>query len=158
MNVTVLQSKDIGVIGVGEGTTVSVTSHLHGYLGIHPGTFLRETQAIFKLGIRFLWGERSCFDYTFARALEARHPSLPKPIGFYAADDLPDYSLPAALLARNRVFARDANGLPVVEPWFAYHIENETFVGWLRRFAEGLGVRITEGMVSDVRRDARKII
>jgi tryptophan halogenase len=154
VNVIVLRSKDIGVIGVGEGTTVSVTSHLHGYLGIHPGSFLRETQAIFKLGIRFLWGERPYFDFPFARGLDVRLNSLPKPVGFYAADDMSDFSLPSALLARNRVFARDAKGLPVVEPWFAYHIENETFVGWLDGFAKKLGVHITEGTVGDVRRDA----
>jgi len=64
-----------------------------------------------------------------------------------------DFSLPSALLARNRIFGRDAQGLPVVEPWFGYHIENETFVNWLQRFATKLGVRITEGTFSDVRRE-----
>src|SRR6185436_16249277 len=51
--VTVLRSKDIGIIGVGEGTTPNVPLHMFGYLGINPGELHRLAQPSWKLGIRF---------------------------------------------------------------------------------------------------------
>ena len=69
LDITVLRSKDIGIIGVGEGTTTSVTHHLHGYLGIDPGPFHREVEPVWKLGIRFLWGQRPFFDYAFLQQI-----------------------------------------------------------------------------------------
>src|SRR5690242_6246660 len=67
LRVRVIRSKDIGVIGVGEGTTVAVTGHLHGYLGLDLSTFYREVKPIWKLGIKYLWGPRKSFNFTFAR-------------------------------------------------------------------------------------------
>lgn len=151
LRVTVLRSKDIGIIGVGEGTTVGVTSHLHGYLGIDPGVFQREARPIWKLGIRFLWGERPEFYYAFSRHLDARYANLPKPVGFYACEDMTDYGLHAALMARNRAFARDPNGLPLIDGAYGYHLENETFVAWLERAAAQLGIEIADGTVAHVK-------
>ncbi|HEY2588862.1 MAG TPA: tryptophan 7-halogenase [Tepidisphaeraceae bacterium] len=157
LQVTVLRSPDVGIIGVGEGTTVGVTSHLHGYLGIDPGVFQREAAPIWKLGIRFLWGERPEFYYAFSRHMDARHADLPKPVGFYACEDMVDYGVHAALMARNHAFARDANGFPVVDGTYGYHLENQTFVGWLEKAAGQLGIAITDGTVAHVNRGKQGI-
>ena len=53
LQVTVLRSPDIGIIGVGEGTTVSVPNHLHGYLRLEPGEFHRAVKPTYKLGLKF---------------------------------------------------------------------------------------------------------
>ncbi len=37
LKVCVLRSSELGVIGVGEGSTVALPSFLHGFLGIAPG-------------------------------------------------------------------------------------------------------------------------
>jgi len=153
VNVTVLRSKDIGIIGVGEGTTVAVTTHLHGFLGFDPGEFLRDVQPVWKLGGRFLWGRRPFFDYGFSQHLNFQHPRLPKAAGFYAFDDMTDYGPHSALMSRNRAFARDSTGFPVVDGTFAYHLENETFVSWLEKTARNLGVTITDGTVTEVQQE-----
>src|SRR4051794_4802928 len=70
IRVVVIRSKEIGIIGVGEGTTVSVPNFLHGYLGIDPVDFTRRVRATYKLGIRFLWGPRPYFNYTFSTQFE----------------------------------------------------------------------------------------
>ena len=41
LSVTVIRSKEIGIIGVGEGSTAVLPAHLHGYLGIDYREFLR---------------------------------------------------------------------------------------------------------------------
>ncbi len=50
-NITVVESSEIGTVGVGEGTT-SVFRHLLAHLGLDEFEFLRETGATIKLGIR----------------------------------------------------------------------------------------------------------
>src|SRR3982751_4096472 len=75
--VTVVRSKDIGIIMVGEGSTQNLPGVLHAYLRIDPGEFYRRVHPTWKLGIRFLWGPRPFFDYTFLRQLDWRWDDLP---------------------------------------------------------------------------------
>src|SRR3984957_9062931 len=50
--ITVIESPDIGIIGVGEGTFPTIRTTLMA-LGIDEARFLRESSATFKQGIRF---------------------------------------------------------------------------------------------------------
>jgi tryptophan 7-halogenase len=90
--VTVLRSKDIGIIGVGEGTTVPVLNHLHGYLRIDQAEFHRIAQPTWKLGVRFLWGPRPYFDYGLSRQLDIRFEGMAKVVGCYLGETL-DFGL-----------------------------------------------------------------
>lgn len=151
--VAVLRSPEIGIIGVGEGSTPALTNHLHGYLGVPPGEFYAEAEPTWKLGIRFLWGPRPYFDYTFAPALDWKWDRLSRSTGYFCRDDVTDASLASALMSRDRAFPRQANGDPLIGREVAYHIENEKFVGFLERRADRFGVAIRDGTVADVGRD-----
>src|SRR5687768_15666163 len=84
LDVTVVRSKEIGVIGVGEGSTVGFPRFLHTYLAIDPAEFYRLAEPTWKLGLRFLrWGPRERFNYSFAAAYLIRWQSLSKPAGYY---------------------------------------------------------------------------
>jgi hypothetical protein len=48
----VLESPEIGIIGVGEGTFPTIRNTLR-YIGIDEARFVRATSATFKQGIRF---------------------------------------------------------------------------------------------------------
>ena len=50
--ITLLESPEIGIVGVGEGTFPTIRATLK-FLGIDEAEFLRETSATFKQGIRF---------------------------------------------------------------------------------------------------------
>ena len=158
LQVTVLKSPDIGIIGVGEGTTVAVPQHLHGYLGIDLREFHARAEPLWKLGIRFYWGSRPFFDFPFSHQLDTQYSSLSRSTGYYCTD--PDWSyvgLQTGLMSHNAAFHRQSNGFPAlsreVTNDLAYHIENEKFVGWCDGHARGLGVEIIDGTVADVRRD-----
>jgi tryptophan halogenase len=153
LDVLVLRSPAIGIIGVGEGTTPAFTQHLHGYLGLNPVAFFREVDPVWKLGIRLKWGPRPWFDYTFLAQFDTRYQPLPKPTGFYLDDDVTDAGVQAAMMSRDRAFGVDPQGRPVVEAGFAYHLENRAFVAWLEKAAASLGVRVTDGTVVDVARE-----
>src|SRR5688572_19045731 len=134
LQVTLVRSKDIGIIGVGEGSTGQLTRHLHGYLGIDYAEFFRLANPIWKLGIRFIWGPRPFFDYSFGLQMMVQYSRLAKPNGYYCDFDgaaLEYVGIGSALMSHNKAFARRPDGLPLITTDLAYHVENEKFVEFL---------------------------
>ena len=163
LRVTVVRSKDIGIIGVGEGSTVPLTHFLHDYLGVGMKKFHETAQPTWQLGLKFLrWGFRPSFHYTFGGAQpDARLPGLRRPIGHYCNDGSDDdgmvYDPHGALMASDRVFHRTPGGGPDLHASVAYHFENEKFVRFLEGYASSLGVAIVEDTVGEVKRDDRGV-
>ena len=157
LQVVVLRSQEIGVIGVGEGTTFSVPNHLHGHLGIPPGEFYPVARPTWKLGIRFLWGPRRSFNYSFQRQMDWRHPALARSNGYYCDDDMEDVCLASSLMSRGKAFPRQPDGGPALSRIVAYHIENEHFVTFLETYARKLGVSVVDDTVTDVRQGDRGV-
>jgi tryptophan 7-halogenase len=154
LQVTVLRSPDIGIIGVGEATTLAVPRHLHNYLNIDHAEFHRLAEPTWKVGIRFLWGPRPFFDYGFGLQMDTRYAPLPKATGYYC-EDIPfdNIGFPSALMSQNKVFLRQQSGLPLMNGDVAYHIENEKFVGFLETFSHRLGVQVQEDTMLEVIQD-----
>lgn len=154
LDVTVIHSSDIPIIGVGEGTTLTMPPFLHGYLGIDPTRFHREVQPTYKLGIRFLWGPRDHFFYTFSAQLDKFLQGMPRPNGFYAFEDFEFADMAGALAAKGRGFLRQPEGGgPVVNTDLAYHLENVPFVRFLEKYAVELGVEIVDDRIVEVKQD-----
>jgi len=151
--VRVIFSRELGIIGVGEGSTADLPNHLHGFLQIDPGDFHRRAHPTWKLGVHFEWGPRKSFDYTFTKTFVARTPGLPRSLGFYAWDDCNALDLNAALMHEGKAFRRMANGAPFVARNVAYHMENADFVAALEHYATTSGVVFTEGKVNAVERN-----
>lgn len=157
LTVTVLRSPDIGIIGVGEGTTPNLPLHLFGYLGIDPGEFHRLTQPSWKLGIRLLWGKRPFFDYTFGRQTDWRYHALPKNNGYYCDECFEYADIYSALMSHDRAFVRQPNGDPLITRDFGYHIENERFVRYLEGKAAQVGVQVVDDTVAEVQQNEQGI-
>jgi tryptophan halogenase len=152
--VRVIRSKDIGIIGVGEGSTAPLTTFLHGYLDADIRTLLRLAQPTLKMGLKFVgWGPRKHYYYPFGAQLDIKPPTLQRNIAYYCDDEIDDATLEMAMIAREKVFFRDQNGQPQVHNKFAYHIENEKFVYYLEAFAKNFGVEIVEDTIQGVTQD-----
>jgi len=148
LQVRVVRSKEIGIIGVGEGSTGTLTDYLHNYLKVGYKKFHEIARPTWKLGLRFLWGPRPYFNYTFGPGLETRSdPAQLKPNGFYCGQDIEYPDLISALMTENRVFA-SSNGSPVSHNHVAYHFENELFVQFLEGAARVLGIDIVDDTIT----------
>lgn len=146
----VIRSKEIGIIGVGEGTTVAIQRHLFGFLGLDIGEFYRQAKPIWKLGIHYLWGPRDSFNFTFAANMTAKLP-LPQSAGYYCHEDMNCTSVDSALITQKRAFKRDPqSGLPYINKCHAYHLENKLFCEYLETMAVQMGIEIVEDKVIGV--------
>jgi tryptophan halogenase len=148
VGIRVVRSPEIGVIGVGEGTTPNFPQHVFEYLGITRKRFYELAEPTWKLGIRFLWGPRGRFDYTFDQQLDSHWTDLPMPNGYYCDEEFRCTSVPSALMWHGKAFPRQANGCPDIQGWHAFHIENKKFVDVLELVARENGVEIIDGKVT----------
>ncbi len=135
--VTVVESKDIPIIGVGEASTTLMPPFLHTQLGLSPIDLFRKVGVTFKLGIDFQWGPAGeDFTYPFGDA---------DPIDAFAFDGhLREQSLVSQLMTQGKApILRGPDGdvlslLPRLK--FAYHLDNAPFVTFLADAARAAGI------------------
>ena len=159
MNVAVrlIESEQIGTVGVGEATIPPIIDFIR-LLGVDENDVVRRTGATFKLGIGYQdWTRPGDFYF---------HPFGPTgfgigPISFPAywlkqwlagkASRLEDYSIQAVAAAEGR-FMRPvhAPNTPLNKITYALHFDASLFARYLRQFSEARGVRRTEGKVRSV--------
>lgn len=157
--VTLVESEDIGIIGVGEATL----PHIRGYverLGIDEAAFMKATHATYKLGIDFRdfgaigtsyihpfgsFGEKVA-DVGFHHYwLELARQGLAQPLGAY--------SLAVAAAEANR-FAPPAQDDSLASTYgYAYQFDATLFGPFMREHGLKLGVERVEGLVTAVERD-----
>ncbi len=159
--VELVESDDIGTIGVGE-STIPPFLQIIARLGISESDFVRATQASFKLGIRFRDWHRKGEEY-FHPFGEIGSPA--GTIDFYqlwlraqaegADADLQDLA-PASVMAREGRFTLPftAKDSAVGGAAYALHVDAKRVARFLRDYAEARGVVRTEGIVTDVATDA----
>lgn len=158
LDVRVIRSKEIGVIGVGEGTTPGFLTHFHESLRIPHREFHERAKPTWKLGLRMLWGPRKEFHYTFAPGLTAFTPGLPRNNAYFCESDFIDANPDSALMKRNKIFPRDASGQPdIAFKDLAYHIENVSLVEYLEWRAGADGIALEDAKVVDVGRDGDRV-
>lgn len=150
--VRVIRSAEIGVIAVGEGTTITFPQHFFEYLRIDPKLFHQLAEPTWKLGIRFLWGARREFLYSFGVEYAHRWEGLSRLNASYYDDDTLWLGPTTALMAHDRAFPRDANGMPRWHNTYAFHVENRKLVGALETLCERGGVAITDGTMREAER------
>jgi tryptophan halogenase len=157
--ITLVESEDIGTVGVGEAT-IPPLQFYNRVLGINERDFIQSTQATFKLGIDFHhWGSAGhryfhqfgefgvnikgiSFHQLWLRLAASGH-------GF----PLSDYA-PGTVAAMQRRFLPPLPNLPPDTPQlaYAYHFDAGLYAGLLRRYSESRGVKRVEGKIVDVQR------
>lgn len=159
INIRLIESEDIGTVGVGEATV----PHLRAFndtLRIDEVEFVRAVRGTFKLGIQFVdWGSLgSRYIHGFG-TIGHEYRGLPfhqywlKLHAQGKAQDLGEYSINTAAAPRGR-FMTGASDVPANSPLariaYAYHFDAGLYARYLRRYAEARGVSRIEGEIVDV--------
>lgn len=155
--VTLVESDDIGIVGVGEATVPPIRD-FNSLIGLDEAEFMRETRATLKLGILFRdWGKLGS---TYAHPFGTFGPG--PTLGDFnqvwlnqnsagAPTDLWDYSVCARAMAAGKAGARDPDPRSPLHTLFtAYHFDAGLYARYLRRVCEGRGVERVEGKVVEV--------
>lgn len=155
--VHVVESEEIGIVGVGEATLPHIRAFIQ-RLGLDEAEFMARTNATFNLGIEFRdWGK---LGDSYIHPFGAFGNDVGG-VGFHQywlrmreqAGPIEDYSLPIIAAREARFAPPDADPRSLLATFgYAYQFDATKFAPWLREIAEGAGARRTEGRVVDVRR------
>jgi hypothetical protein len=155
--IVLVESPEIGTIGVGEGTMPNI----HGYtmaLGLDHTEFVRHTKATFKLGIEFKdWGHiGNRFFHGFGEfgPAIADAPAIHHWLRLHHAGAIGSHehwSLVAEMARRNRFAPPGGLQPPYANSYaFAYHFDASLFASFLRDYSMRRGVQRIEGTIIDV--------
>jgi tryptophan 7-halogenase len=157
VQVTLVESDDIGIVGVGEATLPHLRSFVES-LGIDEADFMRATHATYKLGIDFRdfgkigdsyihpfggFGEEMAGVGFHHYWLSAWQRGEAGPIGDYS------FGVAAALANRFRPPATDQSLASTYG--YAYQFDATLFGPYMRNFGLGKGVERIEGKVVEVK-------
>jgi tryptophan halogenase len=154
LDVTLIESDEIGTVGVGE-STIPTARTFHQYMGIDEADFVRATGSTFKLGISFEdWareGDRYIHSFgTLGRStwmVDFHHFWLrARELG--VAADIGDCCLEHEAASAGRFGPSDQVPLN-----YAYHLDAGLYGRYLRGLAEAAGVRRVEGKIAKVRQN-----
>lgn len=161
MQVTLIESEQIGTIGVGEATVPGIHQFIQ-KLGINERDFIQATNATFKLGIKFEnWaGPETDFFHPFA-GYGARIEDRPFYQSWWSAkkqgypNGLDEFCL-CTQLARAGKFALPSFNEKSRLAWYnyAYHFDASLFAKFLRNYAETRCVTRLEGKVNNIQLNA----
>ena len=160
VQVTLLESEEIGTVGVGEATIPTI-HWFNELIGLDEADFLRATKASFKLGIEFVdWlhpGHRYFHPFgEFGARLPgvAFHHRWLKALAEGLDTPLADFSLAGRLAAEGRFARPSGEARSILSTLgYAYHFDAGLYAKHLRGIAEGAGVKRIEGRLQRVERD-----
>jgi tryptophan halogenase len=157
VKITLVESEQIGTIGVGEATIPDVIN-FNAMLGISEADFLRATNGTFKLGIEFAnWGRLGeKYFHPFGN-----HGVDMNGIDFHQFwlnyqrsnpnSSIEEFSLSAVAAYQNKFVKPDNNPRSVLSQIrYAYHFDATAYAKYLRQYAEQRGASRVEGKVVEV--------
>ena len=156
IHVELVESEEIGIIGVGEATIPPIQT-FNRFLGLHEPEFLRETKATIKLAIRFENWRRQGDSYyhTFGApgtnvGFSGFHHYWLRGLKQGITKSLWDYDL-NYLCCEANVFSKFDSPDPLYQVPYAYHLDSGLYGRYLRKLSEGAGVIRTEGKIAQVK-------
>ncbi len=159
--ILLIESEDIGTIGVGEAT-IPTMRVFNQHIGADEAEFIRATEATFKLGIEFVdWGHVGNRYFHGFGDFGAMHEGL-KPHQIWrklkASGDtasLEDYSLATQLAYAGKFFPPNPDPRsPMHDYSYAFHFDASLYARFLRSHCEARGVKRRNAKITGVKLNA----
>ena len=151
LDISLIESEEIGRIGVGEATIPPLRT-FHKLLGIDERELMSEIQGTFKLGIEFInWGRlgdnyihsfgvtgKDCWACDFQHFwLSAQKKGIGESFG--------EYCLELMAARQGKMLGSDESGVN-----YAYHLDAGLYAGFLKKHSLKHGVKWIEGKITNV--------
>ncbi|MGN6364342.1 tryptophan halogenase family protein [Asticcacaulis taihuensis] len=160
-DITLIESEEIGTIGVGEATIPAIKV-FNEMLEVNEAEFLKATQGTFKLGIEFVgWRDgphdpADSYIHGFGKIGIDRlwlhtHQFWLKMREKGAVKHFDHYAICCAAARKGRFTPPDPRrGPPISDLDYAYHFDASLYARYLRILSEGRGVKRIEGRITQV--------
>ena len=155
LEVTLIESSKVPVIGVGEATTPEIRRFLFDVLELPVVDFYEKVKPTWKLGIKFFWGLPGdySFNYPFGKS-DIRSAYLHD-------KNINNSSLTSILMSTNSSFvlaSKDRKGTEEYSSMsknisYALHLDNVSFIGYLKEKALEMGVIYIDDLIVDATRN-----
>lgn len=159
--IRLIESEEIGIVGVGEASVPHIRLFNGQWLGIDETEFVKHTQATVKLGIQF--NDWARIGDSYIHGFGAIGRSL-GPLPFHQfwlklflsgrAMPIGDYSPQTVMAPRGKFAPGDQNAAPnspLADIAYAYHFDATLYAHYLRELAENRGVQRIEGKIVGVK-------
>ena len=154
MDITLVESEEIGTIGVGEATVPTLMT-FHRLLQLNEQEFMAATQATIKLGISFENWRDVGQKYFHSFGVTGKDHWMANFVHFWlrgrqdgVAASYDDYCVELLAALEGRFAHLPRNGIN-----YAYHLDATLYARYLRGFSESLGARRVEGRIDSVETD-----
>ncbi len=148
LEITLVESSKIPVIGVGEATTPVILSFLHEILEISPLEFYSEVKPSWKLGIKFDWGAPG--DNSFINPFGINNLLE----SHYYNGSLDHVTLGTSLMMDGKgLIAKNADGSLyslMNQVGYAYHLENRSLIAYLQKRIKASNITWLDRTIEDV--------
>ncbi len=157
LRITLVESSEIGIVGVGEATIPAI-QHFNRLIKLDEDDFLRQTQGTFKLGIEFVdwWKKGEAYMHAFGPigrdlAYIPFHNYWIREQAQGNAGSLWDYSL-NWMAAKQARFSRIDRipDTPLTGLLWAFHFDASLYAAYLSRLSQAMGVRRIDAKIAEV--------
>ncbi|MGN6123309.1 MAG: tryptophan 7-halogenase, partial [Sphingomonas oligoaromativorans] len=155
LDITLVESDEIGTVGVGE-STIPTARTFHRLLGLDERGFMRAAKASFKLGVTFEnWGGiGDRYIHSFGQVGHSTWMGGFQHLWMQAAaqgfgGDIGDYCFELQAIKQERFATSDKANIN-----YAYHLDAGLYAGFLRAFSEAHGAKRVEGRIAEVRQNS----
>lgn len=152
LDVTLIETPSIPIIGVGEASVPSLVAFLHHYLGLDVHEFTKAVKPTWKQGIRFEWGLPGSYAFQAPFDWEVNGVGMLGSMG--ETGDVSSFTLQGILMAKDVTpILREKGKLRTFLPLtsFAYHLDNHRLVAFVTEKAKARGVKHVDEKIVDAK-------
>ena len=148
IEVEVIRSKKIGIIGVGEGSTEHWNEFMK-YINVPFQAVIRHCDATFKCGIMFKgWGKKD-YMHSIGPENDIKNGLYPTVYGKLLSDGSPNHTFNPSLTWKNKVYANHLD--PDSDaPFNQYHFNTNKLNDFLTKIAEIRGINVIDDEILDI--------
>lgn len=148
IEIEVIRSKKIGIVGVGEGSTEHWNEFMN-YIGVNYRTIIRECDSTFKCGIMFKGWADNDYMHSIGPEADFKNGQYLSIYGKLIGEGYPNKFLNPSYTWENKVY-RDRLNPDAETPWNQYHFNTHKLNDFLTKVSVIKGIKVVNDEILDI--------